>query len=77
MKNMIQSLGDKFIAIVVILAYLGVIVAGIGAMQSYGGNFLKGLMTMIGGFISVTMVFYGIFILIDIRDSLREIKNKN
>ena len=74
MKDKIQSFGDKFISIIAILSYLAVIVSGFGTMQA---SFLMGLMTIIGGVVSVTMLFYGIFIMIDIRDSLREIKNKN
>jgi len=77
MKDKIQSFGDKFISIIAILSYLAVIVSGFGAMQGYGGSFWIGLVTIIGGAVSVTMLFYGIFIMIDIRDSLREIKNKN
>jgi len=76
MKNIIQSIGDKFIAIALILFYIGSIIAGFGAMSGYGGSFFIGIGTMIGGLLSTTMIFYGIYIMIDIRDSLREIKDK-
>jgi hypothetical protein len=76
MKEFIQLIGDKFLAIVVILAYIGVVVGGITTMQGFNGGFWAGIGTMIGGFLAVSMFFYGIYILIDIRDSLREIKSK-
>jgi len=76
MKDFIQSIGDKFLAIFVVLAYIGVLAAGINSMQGYNGGFWAGMGVIIGGFLSVSMFFYSIYVLIDIRDSLREIKDK-
>lgn len=76
MKNLIQTFGDSFITIIAAIAYIGVVVNGIAAMQGYTGSFMGGILVIIGGFISVTMVFYILFVLIDIRDSLREIKKQ-
>lgn len=76
MKNLIQTFGDSFITIIAAIAYIGVVVSGIAAMQGYTGSFMGGILVIIGGFISVTMVFYILFVLIDIRDSLREIKKQ-
>lgn len=76
MKNFIQSFGDSFISIIAVIAYFSVVVSGIGAMQGYTGSFIAGILVILGGFVSVTMVFYILFVLIDIRDSLREIKKQ-
>ena len=76
MKNFIQSFGDSFISIIAVIAYISVVISGIGAMQGYTGSFIAGILVILGGFVSVTMVFYILFVLIDIRDSLREIKKQ-
>ena len=73
MKKIIQNLGDSFINIVAILAYILVIFTGISSMQF---SVMAGLGYTIIGIVSVTMIFYVLFILIDIRDSLRAIKSE-
>lgn len=73
MKDMILGLGDKFLAIIAVILYLAAIISGLGTMSS---SFMLGLMTLIGGIVSVTLLFYFIYVLIDIRDNIRSLNNK-
>ncbi|MBL1242798.1 MAG: hypothetical protein COA39_000100 [Sulfurimonas sp.] len=72
-KNIILKSGDMIISVAAVISYLAVIISAVG-MMSQKWTFGQGLMTLIGGIIGVTIAFYFIFIIIDIRDSMREIK---
>jgi hypothetical protein len=52
---MIQNIGDSFLNVVVILSYLLVVITGFSSMQF---SVMAGLGYTIVGIVSVTMVFY-------------------
>jgi len=73
LKKFIQAFGDSFISFIVAISYIVVVMSGFAAMKM---SMMYGLMLIIGGVMSITMIFYVLFILIDIRDSLRTIKEQ-
>lgn len=73
LKNIIVKSGEIIINVLVILGLLGSLIAGFGAM-SY--SFIGGLMTLIGGVAGVIIVAFVIYLLIDIRDNLKQLNNK-
>lgn len=74
MKNIILSLGDTFLAVIATIMFIAVIIIALGTMNQ---SFILGLMTLVGGTVTVTLLFYFIYILVDIRDNLRAINNKD
>ena len=72
-KNLIQKLGDKLIPFVAIFAYLAVLVQALPLMN-HSWTFMLGLFVLVGGAISVTVFFYLLYAFMDMRDSLRDIR---
>lgn len=73
MKDIILNMGGKFLTIIVALSYIVIVISGIATM---GQGFWIGLFTLLGGIVANTLLFYFIYNIIDIRDSLREINAK-
>lgn len=73
MKDIILRLGDKFLAVVVTLSYVAILISGISAM---GQSFWNGLLALVVGFVLNTLLFFFIYNIIDIRESLREISKR-
>lgn len=73
LKNIIVKSGEIIINVLVILGLLGSLIAGLTAM-SY--SFIGGLMTLIGGVSGVIIVAFVVYLLIDIRDNLKQLNNK-
>lgn len=74
MKDFIQLIGDKFLTLIVLISYGVVVILGI--ISWVHESFFTFLITIIMGGVLVSLTFYFIYLIIDIRDSLREIKNK-
>lgn len=74
MKDFIQLIGDKFLTLIVLISYGIVVILGI--VSWVHESFFTFLITIIIGGLLVSLIFYFIYLIIDIRDSLREIKNK-
>lgn len=66
-------MGDKFLTIVVALTYIVIIISGLVTM---GQGFWAGVITIIGGIVGNTLLFYFIYNIIDIRDSLRSLNTQ-
>lgn len=73
LKKFVVQFGEIIINVLVGLGLLGVLIASIGAMQY---SFMGGLMILIGGTAGVTVLAFVVFLLIDIRDNLKELNNK-
>jgi uncharacterized membrane protein len=73
LKNIIVKSGEIIINVLVVLGLLGSLIAGFTAM-SY--SFIGGLMTLIGGVAGVVIVAFVVYLLIDIRDNLKQLNNK-
>lgn len=69
MKDLVLSLGEKFLNIIAIICLVGVVLGGIMQMGAIG--FIGGLITIIVGVIGVVLAFFFIYLLIDIRDGIR------
>jgi hypothetical protein len=79
-KDFILGLGEKLINTLVVLSLIGVFLAGIAASsetQSFGEGLLVFLLVEIIGLAWVVMVFFFTYLLLDIRDILRDIRDKN
>jgi pilus assembly protein TadC len=72
-KKYVVQFGELIINVLVCLGLLGVLISSIGAM-SY--SFMAGLMMLIGGVAGVVLVAFVVYILIDIRDQLKQLNNK-
>lgn len=72
LKNLIVTSGELIINVLVILGLLGSLIAGFAAM-SY--SFMGGLITLIGGIVGVVIVAFVVYLLIDIRDNLKQLNN--
>ena len=73
LKKLVVTWGETLINVFVVVGFLIAIIAGIAVMQ----------MSAIGGFIlmlvvasSVVLAVYVLYILIDIRDNLKEMNNR-
>ena len=72
MKDFIVNCGNGLINFCACLLLIIIVLCGIGCMFS---NPIVGLGVLIGGFIVFVLSFYFLYMLMDIRDSLIEIKN--
>jgi len=71
MKDLVLSLGVKFINVIAVISLIAVVLASLGQMADAG--FIAGLVTLVVGVIGVTMAFFFIYLLIDIRDGIRDL----
>ena len=79
-KDFILGLGEKLINTLVVLSLIGVFLAGIAASsetQSFGEGLLVFLLVEIIGLAWVVMIFFSMYLLLDIRNILRDIRDKN
>lgn len=72
-KKIVVQFGEIIINVLVALGLVASLIAGFGAM-SY--SFIGGLLTLIGGVCGVVIVAFVIYLLIDIRDNLKQLNNK-
>lgn len=72
MKNFIVNCGNGLINFCAWLLLIIIVLLGIGYMFTNAG---VGLGILIGGFIVFVLSFYFLYMLMDIRDNLKEIKN--
>ena len=72
LKNLIVKSGEIIINTLVVLGLLGSLIAGFGAM-SY--SFIAGIMTLVGGVAGVIVLAFVIYLLIDIRDNLKNLNS--
>lgn len=70
MKQIIQKIGDKLIQVIAGLVYTILLV-----MAFSSRNFEVTLLILVGGGIVATLFFYLLFALLDMRDSLRDIRD--
>lgn len=73
LKNLVIQSGEIIINVMVVLGLFGSLIAGFGAM-SY--SFIGGLMTLIGGVSGVIVIAFVVYLLIDIRDNLKQLNDK-
>ena len=73
LKDLIVKSGELIINVLVILGLISSVLAGFAAM-SY--SVIGGLMTMIGGVAGVIVVAFVVYLLIDIRDNIKQLNNK-
>lgn len=73
LKNIVLTIGTKFIDLMVILLFISIVVLSIICMVK--ASFLYGLLSLIFGSISLVMSTFFIYIFIDMRDSLLKIAN--
>ncbi len=73
LKNFIIQSGELIINALVIIGLLIALIAGISAMQF---SFMGGLMALLAGIAVVVLLAFVLYLLIDIRDNLKEL-NKN
>jgi FtsH-binding integral membrane protein len=74
-KNLILNWGSKLLDALVAILLVMVIVGSIITMFSV--SFGAGLGMLLGGISWIVIIFFVIYILIDIRDSLKQIAEKN
>lgn len=73
LKNFIIQSGELIINALVVIGLLIALIAGISAMQF---SFMGGLMALLAGVAGVVLLAFVLYLLIDIRDNLKEL-NKN
>ncbi len=72
-KKFIVQFGELIINVLVIFGLFVSVVAGLSTMTSY---FIFGLITLVSG-VAITILFaFVVYILIDIRDQLKQLNNK-
>ncbi|MWV61789.1 hypothetical protein DCO58_07675 [Helicobacter saguini] len=79
MKNLVVNLGSKLIDIMFIISCVSVIISGINWMifiSSGFGGFLMALIGTIIGLCAVVLIFFLVYVIIDIRDRLTQITEK-
>lgn len=69
-KKFVVQFGEIIINILVVLGLLAAVIAGFGAMKWY---FIGGLITLVGGVAAVVVLAFVIYLLIDIRDNLKNL----
>lgn len=69
-KKFVVQFGEIIINILVVLGLLAAIITGFGAMK---WSFIGGLITLIGGVAGVVVLAFVIYLLIDIRDNLKNL----
>jgi hypothetical protein len=73
-KNLILNWGSKLLDAIVAILLLIVIVGSIITM--FNVSFGAGLGMLLGGIVWIVIMFFVIYVLIDIRDSLKQIAEK-
>ena len=79
-KEFILGVGEKLINVLAVLSVVGVFLAGIAASsetRSFGEGLLVFLLVEIIGLAWVVMIFFSMYLLLDIRNILRDIRDKN
>ncbi len=69
-KKFVVQFGEIIINILVVLGLLAAVIAGFGAMK---WSFIGGLITLFGGVAAVVVLAFVIYLLIDIRDNLKNL----
>jgi hypothetical protein len=73
-RNFILEVGSKLLDFIVAFLLLSVIVGSIITM--FNSSFVAGLLMLLGGIVWIVIMFFVIYVLIDIRDSLKQIAEK-
>lgn len=73
LKKFVLQFGEIIINVLVGLGLLGVLISSFGTMQY---SFMGGLMMLIGGTAAVIVMAFVVFLLIDIRDNLKQLNDK-
>lgn len=69
-KKFVVQFGEIIINILVVLGLLAAVIAGFGTMK---WSFIGGLITLFGGVAAVVVLAFVIYLLIDIRDNLKNL----
>lgn len=72
-KNFIIQFGEIIINILVILGLIVAVIGGLGAMKF---SFIGGLITLVGGVAGVVLFAFIVYLLIDIRDNLKNLNRE-
>lgn len=72
LKNFIIQSGELIINALVVMGLLIALIAGISAMQF---SFMGGLMALLAGIAVVVLLAFVLYLLIDIRDNLKELNS--
>ncbi len=72
LKNFIIQSGELIINALVVIGLLIALIAGISAMQF---SFMGGLMALLAGVAGVVLLAFVLYLLIDIRDNLKELNS--
>lgn len=73
LKNFVVQFGEMIINILVVVGLLIALIAGVTAMKY---SFIGGLISLVGGVAGVIVFAFVIYLLIDIRDNLKQL-NEN
>ena len=73
-KNFILNFGTKLLDVIVILSLIFVTLVALGVMFSQ--SFVMGLIVLVAGLIQVIVIFYLIYLFVDIRDLLKQYLEK-
>jgi hypothetical protein len=79
-KEFILGVGEKLINVLAVLSVVGVFLAGIAASsetRSFGEGLLVFLLVEIIGIAWVVATFFFLYLWLDIRDILKDIRNSN
>ncbi len=79
-REFVLGLGEKLINVAVVLSLVAVFLAGIAASsqsQSFGEGLLVFLLVEIIGIAYVVLIFFFMYLQLDIRDILKDIRNKD
>lgn len=70
LKNFVVQFGEMIINILVVVGLLIALIAGVTAMKY---SFIGGLISLVGGVAGVIVFAFVIYLLIDIRDNLKQL----
>jgi hypothetical protein len=73
LKNFIITSGELIINVLVVIGLIIAVIGGFTAMQF---SFFGGLLTLLSGAAGVVLLAFILYILIDIRDNLKQLNNK-
>ncbi len=73
LKNFVVQFGEMIINILVVVGLLIALIAGVTAMKY---SFIGGLISLVGGVAGVIVFAFVIYLLIDIRDNLKQLNEK-
>jgi len=76
-RNFMRAFFPKLIDVFFMLSLLSVLIGAVAAAQNpYGGGIVLFLAVAVAGAVLVTLAFGGIYVLLDIRDGIRDLANK-